>query len=41
MRNLTSHTHDEAQALIVYRFVKVDGVRLFSELAARVQTWAQ
>ena len=41
MRNLTSHTYDEAQALIVYRFVKVDGVRLFSELAARVQTWAQ
>ena len=41
MRNLTSHTYDEAQALIVYRFVKVDGVRLFSELAARVQTWTQ
>lgn len=41
MRNLTSHTYDEAQALLVYRFVKVDGVRLFSELAARVRTWAQ
>ena len=41
MRNLTSHTYDEAQALLVYRFVKVDGVRLFSELAARVQTWTQ
>lgn len=41
MRNLTSHTYDEAQALLVYRFLKSDGVRLFSELAAKVQTWVQ
>ena len=39
MRNLTSHTYDETQALVVYRFVKTDGAQLFSELAAKVQTW--
>ena len=39
MRNLTSHTYDEAQALLVYRFLKADGVRLFSELAEKVRTW--
>lgn len=39
MRNLTSHTYDEAQALTVYRFIKTDGVRLFDELAQKVQLW--
>ena len=39
MRHLASQACDEAQALLVYRFVKADGVRLFSDLAATVQTW--
>lgn len=39
MRNLTSHTYDEAQALLVYRFVKTDGVKLFSQLATKVRSW--
>jgi hypothetical protein len=39
MRNLTSHTYDEAQALLVYRFIKTDGARLFSELSVTVKTW--
>jgi hypothetical protein len=39
MRNLTSHTYDEAQALLVYRFIKTDGAGLFSQLAVTVRTW--
>lgn len=39
MRNLTSHTYDEAQALLVYRFVKTDGVKIFSQLATKVRSW--
>ena len=39
MRHLASQTYDEGQALLVYRFVKADGVRLLSDLAATVQTW--
>lgn len=40
MRTLTSHTYDEAQALLVYRFIKTDGARLFSELSVKVKAWA-
>ncbi|MBV6325232.1 HI0074 family nucleotidyltransferase substrate-binding subunit [Duganella violaceipulchra] len=39
MRNLTSHTYDEAQAMAVYQFVKNQGAQLFSELAKTVSTW--
>lgn len=41
MRNLTSHTYDEAQALLIYSFIKNDGVRLFSSLAEEVRTWTK
>lgn len=39
MRNLTSHTYDEAQAVRVYQFIKNDGVQLFRALAEQVRTW--
>ena len=39
MRNLTSHTYDEAQAIKVYTFIKQEGVILFDSLAKEVQLW--
>lgn len=39
MRNLTSHTYDEAQAVQVYRFIKNDGFQLFRALADKARTW--
>lgn len=39
MRNLTSHTYDEAQAVRVYQFIKNDGVQLFRTLAEQVRAW--
>jgi nucleotidyltransferase substrate binding protein (TIGR01987 family) len=39
MRNLTSHTYDEAQAVQVYRFIKNDGFQLFRALAEKARTW--
>jgi len=39
MRNLTSHTYDEAQAIRVYRFIKQEGVVLFDTLAVEVRSW--
>jgi nucleotidyltransferase substrate binding protein (TIGR01987 family) len=39
MRNLTSHTYDETQAIRVYQFIKRDGIELFSELAVKVRSW--
>jgi nucleotidyltransferase substrate binding protein (TIGR01987 family) len=41
IRHLASQAYDEAQALLVYRFVKTDGVRLLAELANEVRTWRQ
>ena len=41
MRNLTSHTYDEAHAIRVYRFVKHDGLALFEALAEAMQSWKQ
>ncbi|MQA23229.1 HI0074 family nucleotidyltransferase substrate-binding subunit [Rugamonas rivuli] len=39
MRNLTSHTYDEAQAIVIYRFIKDEGVQLFAQLAETVRAW--
>lgn len=39
MRNLTSHTYDEAEAIRVYRFVKQDGVILLESLAEATKSW--
>lgn len=39
MRNLTSHTYDEAEAIRVYQFVKKDGVVLLDALGKEVQSW--
>lgn len=41
MRNLTSQTYEEAQALCVYRFIKRDGVLLLDELAKKVRAWRE
>lgn len=41
IRHLARQAYDEAQALLVYRFVKTDGVRLLAELANEVRTWRQ
>ncbi|WP_377702430.1 hypothetical protein [Pseudoduganella sp. UC29_71] len=39
MRNLTSHTYDEAQAIQVYQFLKKDGVFLFEATAVKMRKW--
>lgn len=39
MRNLTSHTYDEAQAIRVYNFVRTEGVTLFDEVAQEMRSW--
>jgi nucleotidyltransferase substrate binding protein (TIGR01987 family) len=39
MRNLTSHTYDEAQARTVYVFVRDEGIHLFTALAEKVRSW--
>lgn len=39
MRNLTSHTYDEALAISVYEFVRRDGVSLFDALAREMAAW--
>jgi nucleotidyltransferase substrate binding protein (TIGR01987 family) len=39
MRNLTSHTYDEALAATVYRFVCDEGQTLFAQLATTVRQW--
>jgi nucleotidyltransferase substrate binding protein (TIGR01987 family) len=41
MRNLTSHTYDEAQALLVYGFIKNEGIRLFLDLAKEASSWTE
>jgi nucleotidyltransferase substrate binding protein (TIGR01987 family) len=39
MRNLTSHTYDEAEAIRVYKFVKQDGVVMLESLAEAAKSW--
>ena len=39
MRNLTSHTYDEAQAARVYQLIKSDGLQLFRALAEKAGAW--
>jgi nucleotidyltransferase substrate binding protein (TIGR01987 family) len=39
MRNLTSHTYDEALAETVYAFIKRDGLPLFVALVVQAQAW--
>lgn len=39
MRNLTSHTYDETEAIRVYQFVKKDGVALLEALADEARSW--
>jgi nucleotidyltransferase substrate binding protein (TIGR01987 family) len=39
LRNLTSCTYDEAQAIKVYDFVKTQGIQLFAQLAEKVRAW--
>lgn len=39
MRNLTSHTYDEAQAIQAYQFLKKDGVFLFEAAAVEMRKW--
>lgn len=39
MRNLTSHTYDEALADEVYRFIVSQGLTLLTQLAETSQTW--
>ncbi len=39
MRNLTSHTYDEALAIRVYRFVCSEGLPAFRTLAKRAEEW--
>ncbi len=40
MRNLTSHTYDEALAIEVYQHVKKKGIVLFEGLAKQALTWS-
>lgn len=35
----TPHTHDEAQAIRVYNFVRTEGVTLFDEVAQEMRSW--
>jgi len=39
MRNLTSHTYDETQAVRVYQFIKTEGFQLFRALAEKAGAW--
>lgn len=39
MRNLTSHTYDEALADEVYRFILADGLKQFQQLAEDAKRW--
>jgi hypothetical protein len=39
MRNLTSHTYDEALAEAVYQFLLQSGQVIFQQLAADVAQW--
>ncbi len=39
MRNLTSHTYDEATARKVYRFICADGLPLFQALDRKARQW--
>lgn len=39
MRNLTSHTYNEALADEVYDFVVTQGIELFRQLARKARTW--
>lgn len=41
MRNLTSHTYDEALAKQVYKFIVDEGLPLFVELAETTKGWGK